>query len=382
MNSSRPLLLARLYYFFFFGAVGCYFPYANLYFEHVGLSGQAIGVLSALGSVVLLTAGPVWGAVGDRFRIHRYLLPLATLGASLPMLLMPEFHQFAPLAGLVLSWAFFSTAINPLIDSAVLDLVVDTGQSYGSIRVWGSIGFTLVTGVVGYVIRVVGLPWLFYCYAACMGLATLAALPLPARRQTWQTSFGVSVRQLLQQRALVLFLVSAFLCSAAFTAFNAFFALHLVALGGDTAWVGAAGALGALAEMPVLFYSRQLFGKLSVRGALLLAFGLYVLRWLVLAWTRSPLVMVATQLTHGLTYGSFLVGGVAYVEEHTPPGLGATAQSLFMATTFGLGAATGAAGGGWLYDAYGAQGLFLGAALAVTGALGVFIWATRETPTL
>jgi len=380
MNSSDPLLLARLYYFFFFGAVGCYFPYVNLYFEQAGLSGQAIGALSALGSVVMLGAGPVWGAVGDRFRTHRYLLPLATAGASLPILLMPEFKQFGPLALLVLGWAFLSTPINPLIDSAVLDLVADTPQSYGGIRVWGSIGFTLVTWGVGYVIRAGGLAWLFYSYAMCMVIATLMALPLPARRQTWQRSFRASLRQLLRQRSLALFLVSAFLCGAAFTAFNAFFSLHLVATGGNTAWVGAAGALGALAEMPVLFYSRQLFGKLGVRGALLLAFGLYVIRWLVLAWTRSPLVMMATQLTHGMTYGAFLVGGVAYVDEHTPPGLGATAQSLFVATTFGLGAAAGAAGGGWFYDALGAPGMFLAAAIAVTAALGVFMWATQETP--
>jgi PPP family 3-phenylpropionic acid transporter len=373
----KPLHLARLYYFLYFGAVGCYFPYVNLYFQKVGLSGKAIGVLAALGPLILLGASPAWGALGDRFRVHRYLLPLATGGSIIPVLLMPQFAQFAPLAALTVAGAFFSTAINPLIDSAVLDLVVNTEHAYGGIRVWGSIGFTLVTWGLGYVIKAAGLDWLFYSYAVLMALAALVALALPPRRQTWQTSFRHSLTQLLRQKSLALFFVSAFLCGAAFTAFNAFFSIHLVAIGGNEAWVGLAGALGAIAEMPILFYSPLLFRKLGVRGSLGGSFLMYVARWLVLAFARSPVLVLLTQLTHGVTYGAFLVGGVAYVDEHTPPGLSATAQGLFVATTFGLGAATGAAMGGWLYEARGAMGMFLGAAAAATLGLAFLMAAGK-----
>ena len=376
MSASRPLLLARLYYFLYYGAIGCYFPYVTLYFERLGLSGKAIGALAALAPLVLLGAGPAWGALGDRFRIHRYLLPLATFGPILPMLLLARTGQFQWLALLLVTAAFFSTPSVALIDSAVLDLVEDTGQTYGSIRVWGSIGFTVVTWGMGYVLKLAGLPWMFYSYGVFMLLAALVALRLPARRRTWQTNFRASLGELLGQRPLALFLLSAFLVGAAFSASLSFYPLHLQALGGDAAWIGLAGALGAVTEMPALFYSQALFRRLGVRGSLVMAYAVYAVRWAILALVRSPLLALLTQLLHGLSFGAFLVGGVAYVDEHTPAGLSATAQSLFVAMVFGLGSASGALIGGWLYDTFKAAGMF-GAISAIT-VLGLVVLLMAE----
>jgi hypothetical protein len=47
-QGSAALWLARAYYFFYFGAVGAYFPYINLHFERVGLNGAAIGALASI----------------------------------------------------------------------------------------------------------------------------------------------------------------------------------------------------------------------------------------------------------------------------------------------------------------------------------------------
>ena len=373
MFKSRPLLLARLYYFLFYGAIGCYFPYVNLYFERLGLSGKAIGVLAALSPLVLLAASPTWSALGDRFRIHRTLLPLATFGPIFPMVIIAHTEQFQWLALLVAAAAFFSTPTIPLIDSAVLDLAEGTRHTFGSVRVWGSIGFTLVTWGTGYVLKFVPLSWMFYGYGLFMLLAALVALGLPARRKTWRTSFRASLRELLGRRAFVLFLLSAFLAGATFNAALAFYPLHLQTLGADTGWIGLAGALSALSEMPVLFFSRTLFRKTGVRGSLVMAYGVYVLRWATLALARSPLLVLLTQLSHGLSFGAFLVGGVAYVDQHTPPGMSATAQSLFVAMTFGLGSAVGALAGGWLYDTFRAAGLFGAGAAVMVLSLAIFL---------
>ena len=44
----------RLQYFVYFGVLGIYLPYFNLYCYHIGFSGTEIGSLSAVRSLVLV----------------------------------------------------------------------------------------------------------------------------------------------------------------------------------------------------------------------------------------------------------------------------------------------------------------------------------------
>jgi len=68
----------------------------------------------------------------------------------------------------------------------------------------------------------------------------------------------------------------------------------------------------------------------------------FVVRWALPALAPSPARVLATQALHGLAFGAMLVGSVAFVDSHTPPGLAATAQSLHVTVNFGLGDGRGA----------------------------------------
>lgn len=374
---NKPLVLARAFYFFYFGAVGCYVPFINLYFRAAGLSGLAIGVLAALPPLILLAAGPLWGVVGDRFRIHRYLLPLATLGPIVPVLLMAQTRSLAGLATLVAWAALFVAPIVPLIDSAVLDLLHETGVSYGKIRVWGSVGYSVATWIMGLVLSRGGLGLMFVAYALMLGMSGVLALWLPARRLAWKVSFGASLRQMLRQRPLRLFLIGSFLIGATLQAAYSFYPLYLQALGGNSTWVGLGGALSAITETPVVFFSALMFRWVGVRGSVILSYLMFAVRWAILALVRAPLPALLTNGLHGVTFAPFLVGSIAYVQAHTPPGLSATSQGLFTAAAFGLGAAAGALGGGWLYDQLGPSSLFGIAALVALAAMGIMLAAAN-----
>ena len=60
-----------------------------------------------------------------------------------------------------------------------------------------------------------------------------------------------------------------------------------------------------------------------------------------IALVTDPTLAVWTQVLHSVSFSPFLIGGVAYVDEHTPAGLSATAQAVYTAATFGVGAALG-----------------------------------------
>jgi PPP family 3-phenylpropionic acid transporter len=378
--NQRPLRLAAVYYFFYFGAAGIYLPFINLYFDKVGLSGSAIGALAALPPILGFGAGPLWGALGDRFHIHRRLLPIATLGAILPTLLILRANNAISLAVLVGIAALFSGPVVGLIDSAVLDLVHGTPRTYGAIRWWGSLGFTIFTWATGYILKLFGLEWMFYGYAVLLAVAGSLAIGLPARRQVWRLSYRDSLRQLLRQRQLFLFMCATFLIGATLAASYAFFPLHMIELGANPAWLGLAAALAAGSEMPVMFFSTSIFKRFGLRSSLVLSCLLFALRWGTLAVVTTPVPALITSVVHGLTFGIFLTGGVAYVETRTPAGLHATAQGLFNATLFGFGSALGALGGGFLYDVLGARGLFGVTAITALIAVGFVLAAGVGQP--
>jgi len=375
------LLRARAYYFFFFGAIGCYALYINLYFAARGLNGAAIGLLAALPPAMLVIGGPVWGALADRFRLHQTLLPLVTFAPVLPILRLGQTGEPAEMLLLVGAASFFSMAAGPLIDSAVLDLVAGTRHTFGSVRVWGTLGFIVASLGMGALLPV-GLDYraygpIFVGYAVGMAAAGAAALGLPARRRALSGGFGAGLRELLRQPAFALFLPAAFLVGAATQAAFSFYPLHLQQLGATAALIGLAGSVSAVSEIPSLFYARALLHRLSAWGASALGVAGYAARWLLVALARDPAAATATQVLQGLSFGPWLVGGVAYVDARTPPGLSATAQAVFTATQWGLGAAIGAAAGGWAYEHLGAAGFFVAASGVNVAGLSLILAASR-----
>jgi hypothetical protein len=59
------MLPFKAYYFFIFAAMAFVAPIFTLYYVGLGLSGQKIGILATLPSVMTFVRGPVFGALVD-----------------------------------------------------------------------------------------------------------------------------------------------------------------------------------------------------------------------------------------------------------------------------------------------------------------------------
>lgn len=71
---NRKLLLPKFYYFCFFSAWGSLLPYLALYFKQLMLTPSQVGVIMGLKPFVNFLATPVWGALVDKFHIHKFAL--------------------------------------------------------------------------------------------------------------------------------------------------------------------------------------------------------------------------------------------------------------------------------------------------------------------
>ncbi len=371
-HSRRNAWLVWAYYFFFYGAVGCLIPYLPLYYQSIGLNGEQIGWLLGVGAIVLLVSGPFWSAIGDRFNLHRWLLPITTTGTFLPIFLVAATHDFILLLLIIIVQAFFANGIIPLIDSAALEISEKAHVPFGQMRLGGSLGYTVLVLLMGWLLSYIPLVWIFYSYIVAMVVATLVAIPLPARDQRLGASMSQGMRGLLLQPALILFLIAAYLIGSAANSVNYYLPLFLKSLGGDSTMLGIVSAAGAVTEMPIMFMGNRIIKRLGgVWMGVALATFFFILRWTLLSFATTPLFVLILQLFHGLTFALFLLSAIAYVQTQSPAGLSATAQALLSAAMWGFGAFTGSVGGGFIYEQFGSVSLWRLGALACLLAFGL-----------
>ena len=372
----RDLYLTRLYFFLWVGAGGFLLPFLSLYYRRQGLSGLQIGLLGTVASSAALVAAPIWGRWNDRFNRPRLLMQIGLIGTAILMLILGTQDQFLIIAILIGIDALISSGLDPVssnLANNVAERYDDAG--YGSIRLWGSLGWTIVTALAGRMIQTLGMYLAFVGYALGMALSalTLFLLPkddlphgdaAPAIIPANMREVIVTIRNSPRLMSLVVGLGISWLLSSGLYQFEAIF---LDELGATETLIGLANALNAAVELPGMLWADRLMRSRSpgwlLRVAFLLAAGRMIA---ILAFPTVPMIMVM-RLVLGLQFSFFAVGVIGYITTFTDRGYRVTTLALITITLRNLVSMVGNPLSGLVFDAVGAYWLY---AIALVGVLG------------
>lgn len=350
----------RALIFCYFSTVGVLIPFLPLLFSHRGLSPGEIGILLALGPFVSILVQSPWGLLSDRLQTVKKIIiiqMIATLFLSLLLFNLNSFYMLIPTA--FVFYAFFLPTF-PLIDCLILATIKETGDSFGSYRLWGSLGFAVTALSVGLLLANIGIERVGYVYMGLMLLSLMLAIPVADAPPTGQSFNPGQLRKLLTDRRVITVLVFIAIINSTNRANDTFMSLLIESLGGTEAIVGQAWTVAPLSEVPIF----ALFGFFLARGKeeLILALGaaFYALRWFLFAITSNPDLITIIQLLHGLSFGLFYMAGVSYIGKIVPPGLRASGQGLLATFGGGIAGITGALAGGIVMDLYGPKTLYFG----------------------
>ena len=356
-------------YFIYFGVMGVVLPYFNLYCDHLGFSGVQIGFLSAARSIPLVVCPMLWGALADRLRIRKpiYLLcNIMSLAIWGLYLLTSDFRQMLIIT---ICYSVFFSPIISFLEAFAMDVLGVAKKGYGRLRAWGSLSFIGVVLLLGpvidaTVIRII-LPLVWVGAVA----QAVGAFWLPVSPAAGSGSPMAGIHALFKGR-IVLFLIAAFLMLVSHGAYYAFFSIHLKALGFGNAFIGLAWAVASLAEILVMLNSDRLFGRFSLEKILFFSFAAAVFRWFALPLARAPETVLALQLLHAATYGTFHMASILYMDVWIPPDLKTIGQAVNNALTYGLGLMVGFLVNGYLYQAAGPTAMYgISGLVALSGAL-------------
>lgn len=378
LQHARNIWSIRGSYFWYYAAIGAFMPFAALYYRDLGYTGFQIGLLTALPSLGTAVLGPFLGALADSRALHHLILRVSLLAAALIGFTMTRFTDYAPIFLLVCLLAVSTVAIPPLLDSFAMTTSERTNRSYGSLRVWGSLGYMLLTLIMGWLIGDDMSPIVLMGYGMCVSLTLLGTYGLPPMGERVPQSMLGGLGMALRNRPLVLLLGIAFLVATCGSLINVFLAVHLESLGASSGLIGVAFSISAVTELPIIAGGGWLIRRLGPVGLMFIAISAYLIRFSVLAVAEDPAVVIGTQLLHGLSFGAFLMASVTLAHRIAGRAQAATAQSLLSAMSFGLGSIVGSLIGGSALDRIGTTGIYQAAAVISVGTLVIAIVGTRR----
>src|SRR5579884_1098613 len=374
--------------------VGFLQPFVPLYLEAGGLTRGQIGLVSGLGAGLALLVQPLLGRLSDLLDSRRPLMALAALSAGLAYLSYRAAHGLAAfllLSAIGINGAMYLNAVGGVLVGRMVGGTAGGGRTYAGYRVWGSVGYILVTLLTGWLVSHVRGPGAalsrevlnpVFAYGPLLFFAiAAAALFVPDRKNALaaplQAHSPSRQRQPLPHN-LRAFLLAFCLYEFALYGASAFLSLYLKSLHASPLWITGTFAAGVVCEVLVMTRVGRFTDTYGRRPALALAFLVMPLRLLFYIPATGPLWVLLVQTLHGLNFGIMGAIAVVFVNDSATEWERGAAQAR-LAAAGGLATALGPAVCGWIAGHFGMGWMF--AAMSAMGAVaaGVFLTQVQES---
>ncbi len=356
-------------YFIYFGVLGIFLPYFNLYCYKLGFSGLQIGILAGLRSVAMVIFPLIWGILADRLSMRRPIYILCNFVSTAVWVLFLFTVEFWPMLIITGFYGMFYAPIISFLEAVTMDVLGTAKKSYGRIRAWGSISFIVMVMVLGKIIDLYSLDIILVLILAGSLMLAAISLGIPAIQAPKRNLFTPGAGSLLEKRVIV-FLCCAFLMLVSHGAYYGFFSIHLANMGFGSTFIGISWALASTAEILVMIKSERIFGRFSLENVLFFSFMVAAVRWMILFVAQAAILILLSQILHAVTYGTFHMASILYIDRLAPEKAKTLGQAVNNALTYGLGLMVGFFVNGYVYEITGSFTLFLMSSLiALAGGL-------------
>jgi PPP family 3-phenylpropionic acid transporter len=366
-----------LYYLTYYFCTGSYVPFLYVYLSDLGLSGKQVGLLATLAPIVTMLFSSLVASLADRTRKRVRITQVALACTAVVVFLLRLPTTFGNVALLMLCLAIFSNPLSSISEGLIARMAHRNRLNYGGMRLWGSLGWAVSALGCGALWQVLGLKMMFL-------VASVMYLPLILVAGRLEEGPIVPAHErrpashLLRDRGLVFLLVATFLAGISNTLGMIFQGIYARWLGGGDILVGAMAAGGALAELPVMFYSSRIAQRIGEAKAVVYGCVVMGLAFLGYELTKSPGLLLVLSVFKGFGYGLWFTVTIRLLTKRTPEEWASTAQSLLTICLFGLAPLVAGPLGGWIHDSVSPPAVFGLAAACLGMAAVVMLLAGRR----
>lgn len=374
MSTKQSLIPLKMLLFCFHATNTIILSFLPLYLSFKGLSGTEIGWVLAIGPLASIVSQPFWGYMSDKYKTVKRMIIICIIGLIISSIV---FFQMDHLIAILLVGAifyFFSSPVGALGDSLGQRQADHLNISFGTIRTWGSIGFATSALIVGEFLDRVGIQYIVWPYVIMGSLALIVSFRLTDAHVDSEPVTLSDIHKLIKNKPFVIFLFFMMFITISHRANDSFIGLYITSLGGSENLVGLSWFAGVASEAAVFALGAFWFRKFPSLVFIIIAGVLYTIRWFVYAAVNDPIVIIALQVLHGVTFGVFYLAAFDYVTRLIPKLLQSTGHLIYYSVFFGVSGIVGSLMGGALLDSYSGSALyFMMGCFAVVGTISLSI---------
>ncbi|SEB77341.1 MFS transporter [Paenibacillus sp. GP183] len=374
MNTKSEEIVLKGFTFSFYMTMCILVTFFPLYFDYKGFSKIEIGMLYSVGPMIGIFSNLAWGLLSDKYQTVKKIMILLFTGQVVAAYLIFHTDLFALLYVFVGVFFFFQQPVNSLNDSQLMLSVSQSGRSYASFRIWGSIGFAFAAGFFGLLLKLYGSGLTYTLTAVCIFISLAITLFLKdARSSQSKIEFG-GIFKIISSRKFLWFLFLVMTMSIAHRMNDGFLALYLRQLGAPDTIIGYAWMASALSEIPVFFLLSRFGHRFKELPLMAFAGLIYSVRFLIMGYVQNPHWVVWIQLMHSFSFGIFLFTAIRYMGQLVPDEYRSSGQAIFTVTWSSIAGLISGVVGGWIFDVWGGSVLYLwGSLLSLLAFIGFLV---------
>ncbi len=362
------------FYLFFFASVGVLVPYWSLYLKSLGFGASDIGELMAVIMATKIIAPNIWGWVADRSGQKVLIVRLGVLMALITFGGVFLGQGYWWMVMVMALFSFFWNAALPQFEATTMSLLGEESHRYGSIRLWGSVGFIFSVAGVGALLETHRPDIIPKAILIMLLGAWIATLWVPREPVRVPARSHQSITAVLLRPEVLAILVVCFLSQASHGPYYTFYTIYLEEHGYGRGLIGQLWALGVVAEIGVFLVMHKLLPRYGARLLLMVSLVLTTARWLLVAWGVEWLAVVLfAQLLHAASFGIYHAVIIHLIHRFFTGQHQGRGQALYSSISFGAGGAAGSLASGYLWEGVGSTATYSLAA-ATSFLAWILVW--------
>ncbi|KXI28014.1 MFS transporter [Paraglaciecola hydrolytica] len=327
-------------------------PYLGVFLDSRGFSSADIGQLTAVITLSRIVGPYMWALLADKSGKNLRTLQLGCLLSLATLSLVLVVDSFWGLTLVIGLMMMFSTAILPQIEVLTMSCIQGNSTRYGRIRLWGSIGYILLTIFTGMMIDaysaeapvIITLAVLFLLFVGSIFL-------LEPERLIASQQAQASIWHKILTPVFLCFLLSALLLQVSFGPYYGFFALYARDLGYSGQATGWLIAVGVIVEVGIFVIAGGVIKRCGVKWILVLSIGLTSFRWALLAaFPDNIYLLIISQMLHAFSFGMTHAASIHFIHQYFGKIFQSRGQAIYISVAFGIGGALGNFGAGSLWS--------------------------------
>ncbi|MEA1915296.1 MAG: MFS transporter [Campylobacterota bacterium] len=355
------------FYFFYFAAVGVYVIFLPKVFLDIGYTPVQIGVILALAPLMRFATPFLFlKHVKLNQTLFKGSLLLSVLSASMFYLSIENYYL------LILNNALLGVCLSLILPYMEVIALKELGKDrYGKSRLFGSIGFMLISLVLG---QYLSSPFIaLHYYLLTVLLTALFSWMLLKYDIPHHEESGVGDTQKFSLLRYWPFWLSLFLMQMSFGGFYNFFTIYESQQGVSIEIISYLWSFGVVCEIIMFYFQAPL---LKNNLLLMIKFSIFItaIRWFMLyIFPDNLLITYISQGIHAFSFGLYHSAVIIYLYSlYRDKKL---AQQFMLGIAYGLGGFVGALIAGWFYGEY----LFLiSGFIALLALFSLFIKSSKQ----